>query len=176
MNPGLIVLIVFLSLLALFIAVCVMDMVFVFSFRRLFRVHLKAMVVFLNMKYDNIKKLMDVMKTNGVQIDNSLICQIQDIHREDFDDIEGKGCKKSQEILTYIKDELLYIARGLKDLHKHSEFKTAVENVSSLENQYRNTIASYNADVLGYNYWISFWPSKWIWKLFKFQKKSLIMN
>ena len=176
MNPGLIVLFVFLGIVALFIALCVMDMVFVFSFKRLFKTHLKAMVLFLNMKYDNIKKLMDLMKTNGVKIDPGMIAQINDIHREDFDDIEGKGCKEAQSILTYIKEELLYIARGLKDLRKHQEFKTAIENVSSLENQYRNTIATYNADVLGYNYWISFWPTKWIWKLFKYQKKTLIMN
>lgn len=176
MNPGLIVLIVFLSIIALFLIVCIMDIGFVLTFKRLFRVHVKAMIVFLNMKYDNIKKLMEVMRNNGVEIEKGLIAQLEDIHREDFDDIEGNGCKKSQEILTYIKDELLYIARGLKDLRKHTEFKTAIENVSSLENQYRNTIATYNADVLGYNYWIRFWPTKWIWKIFKFQKKSLIIN
>ena len=176
MNPGLIVLLVFAGIFALFIALCVMDIIFVMSFKRLFVTHLKAMVLFLNMKYDNVKKLMDLMRNNGVKIDPGMVAQINDIHREDFDDIEGKGCKNAQSVLTYIKEELLYIARGQKDLRKHQEFITAVENVSSLERQYRNTIATYNADVLGYNYWITFWPTKWIWKMFKLQKKTLIMN
>ena len=115
MNPGLIVLFVFLGLLTLFLILCIMDIAFVLSFKKLFKTHLKAMVLFLNMKYDNIKKLMDLMKSNGVKIDPSMVVQINDIHREDFDDIEGKGCKNAQSILTYIKEELLYVARGLKD-------------------------------------------------------------
>ena len=176
MGPGFIVLIVFLSILALFLILVAMDVGFVLSFKRLFKVHTKAMILFLNMKYDNIKSLADVMIKNGVNVDKGIIAQLNDIHREDFDQVEGKACKKAQEILTYTKDELLYIARGLKNLHKHNEFKAAIENVSSLDNQYRSTIATYNADVLGYNYWISFWPTRWIWKIFKFKSKTLIDN
>lgn len=176
MNPGLIVLIVCLSILTLFLILCIMDIVFVMSFNKLFATHTKSMILFLNMKYDNIKKLLELMIAYKVKVDRNLVIALNDIHREDFDHIESKACVKAQNILTYTKDELLYIARGLSDIRKHEEFKMAVENVSTLETQYRNTIASYNADVLGYNYWISFWPTRWIWKMFKIKKRNLMMN
>lgn len=132
------------------------------------------MIIFLNMKYDNIKKLIELMTSYGAELDNKVITAVANIRREDFDNVDSEECKKAQENLTYIKDELLYFSRGAKDLQKHEEFKVAKENVTQLETQYRNTIAQYNADVLGYNYWINFWLTKWIWKLFKFKAKDLI--
>ena len=106
-----------------------MDIGFVLTFRRLFRVHVKAMIVFLNMKYDNIKKLMEVMRSNGVEIEKGLIAQLEDIHREDFDDIEGKACKKSQEIFpSQLGFEMPYKSK-LKQSYKSTTY-----------NNYRNSI------------------------------------
>lgn len=161
-------------ILGIFLLFVIFDVVFVLSFNKLFKKHQKAMVIFLNMKYDNIKKLIDLMTSYGVEIDHKIIATVADIHREDFDNVENEACKKAQETLTYIKEELLYIARNQKSFQKHEEFIAAKENVCQLENQYRNTIAQYNADVLGYNYWINFWLTKWIWKAFKFKPKTLI--
>ena len=93
--------------LGIFLLFVIFDVVFVLSFNKLFKKHQKAMVIFLNMKYDNIKKLIDLMTSYGVEIDRKIIATVADIHREDFDNVENEACKKAQETLTYIKEELL---------------------------------------------------------------------
>lgn len=171
-----IALIVFLVIFGIYVLLLITDIIFVLSFNKFFSKHLKAMIIFLNMKFDNVKRLMEIVIESGTPVDNKFILLISDIHREDFDHVEGNGCKTVLDNLTYIKDEILYISRGSAKLQNDEEFKLARQNIATLENQYRASIATYNADVLGYNYWISFFPTRFIWKLMKFKPKAILMN
>lgn len=100
-----------------------------------------------------------------------MVCTIQ---RNDLNNPDTKESKNAQEKLTYILDELLFISRTENSLVSNDEFQLVKENIKQLDFQYRNTVAMYNADCLGYNYWISFWPTRWVWKMLKFEKKELI--
>lgn len=175
-TAGWVILFVVLGLITLYLLIVIMDAIFVGSFLGLFDRHKKAMVVCLNLKYDNINKLYAILRSHKVEFDekfNSLLCEIQ---RNDFDNPESEACKRSDHNLTFLKDEILYILRREKDLEKHEEIKAAKENVILLDTQYRSRVAVYNADILGYNYWISFFPTRWIWLMFKFRKKDIINN
>ena len=132
------------------------------------------MSVTLNAKFDNIKKLFDIMKKLNVKIDQKYLDAIDSIDANSFKHQWTEECKKSRDKLTYLRDEALFIARSQKNLEKNNEFITAKNNVIEMDTVYRNIVACYNADVLGYNYWISFWPTRWIWKMLKFKNRDLL--
>lgn len=174
LEPWEIVLLVVLGLITLYLLFVIMDAIFVGSFLKMFDTHKKAMTVFMNVKYDNVKKLYEIMKQRGVVFDEKFNKLLMEIQRNDFNVPGSEEFKKTNDNLTFIKDEMLFIVRNQQNLEKHEELKLAKENVVQLDSQYRNTIAQYNADVLGYNYWISCFPTRYIWKLIKFKKKDLI--
>lgn len=132
------------------------------------------MAVCLNVKFDNILSLYDLMKNSEIQMNESVATAVCSIQRNDLNDPASEACKKAQANLTYIRDELLYIARSYPELNDNPDFVLARDNVKQLDSQYRNAVAMYNADCLGYNYWISFWPTRWIWKMLKFKKRDLL--
>ena len=48
------------------------------------------------------------------------------------------------------------------------------EDLNQLNNAYRSNVIMYNADVLGYNYWIKFLPTRYIYLIFRKKEKGLI--
>ena len=73
-----------------------------------------------------------------------------------------------------LRDELVYLAEQNERLSKHGEIRQAKNNITEMDANYRNLIAMYNADAIGYNYWISFIPTRYIYKLLKVQSKQII--
>ena len=73
-----------------------------------------------------------------------------------------------------LRDEAMFIASKNSFLEKHDEFRIAKRNVLESDNVYRINIAMYNADVLGYNYWIGFLPTRYIYKILKVKRKEII--
>lgn len=156
--------------LVLFIA----NLIFAAWFKQILKKHSAGMSVTLNAKFDNIKKLFDIMKKLNVKFDEKYIETINSIDINSFKHQWTDECKKAREKLTYLRDEAMFIARSQKNLEKNNEFITAKNNVLEMDTVYRNIVACYNADVLGYNYWIRFLPFRWFWKMIKVKTKDLI--
>lgn len=136
--------------------------------------HSKGMTVALNSKFDNIKKLYKITSKLGVKFDEKFISCLESIDPDTFKKQTSSECKSSREKLTYLRDELLYISRRNDKLEKNNEFNSAKNNVLEMDTVYRTTVANYNADVLGFNYWIRFLPFRWFWKLCRTKTKDLI--
>ena len=132
------------------------------------------MTVTLNAKFDNIKKLFEIMIKHDVEVDKKLIDTLNSINIMDFKIPDSEACKIARDKLTFLREEAMNIARKQIKLEKNNEFVTAKNNVLEMDSVYRNIVACYNADVLGYNYWIKFLPNRWIFKLIKLKTKNLI--
>ena len=68
----------------------------------------------------------------------------------------------------------MFISNDHPELNSDMEFVQNKNNVNELDVQYRNNVIMYNADVLGYNYWIRFLPCRFIFQMFKIKKKEII--
>lgn len=134
------------------------------------------MVILINVKYDNLVNLWNCLEKNGAKFDDRIKNALVEVQRNSFDEPETALSKKAQDLLTYIREELVFLSRQIPGIENSEEYMAAKENLAMIDNQYRNNVAMYNADVLGYNYWIWFWPTRWIWLMFGFKKKELIMN
>ena len=169
-----VVLLVFGIILGLYIVLLIMDLIFVLSFRRIFIKHNKALEVFLHYKYDNIKKLLDILDKYNVRIGDKYLRMFSEISPDCFSNQESRECLEARTSLSMLRDELVYLAEQNEKLSKHGEIRQAKNYITEMDANYRNLIAMYNADVLGYNYWISFIPTRYIYKLLKVNSKQII--
>ena len=175
MNLGLqVTLIVVGAMLGLWIALLIVNLIFVGSFSTIFKRHKKALPVILITKHDNLKNVINILNQSGVDLDNRYIALLNDINENDFVEPGSAQFEKSKNTLSYLKDELFFIADQHPELNGDSEFKEAKQNIIESDTLYRNTVMMYNADVLGYNYWIRFLPCRFIFKLFRVKKKQII--
>ena len=169
-----IVLSVIVWIAVVYIGVLIVNFVFIGFFKRTLKIHSKSMTVTLNAKFDNIKKLFDIMIKHDVETNPKLIEILNSIDVMDFKIPDSEACKIAREKLTFLREEAMNIARKQIKLEKNNEFVLAKNNVLEMDGVYRNIVACYNADVLGYNYWIKFLPNRWIFKIFRFKAKNLI--
>ena len=169
-----IVLIVIGSMIAVWLLLFILDLIFVGSYLTIFRKHKKAMVVVLYTKLENLKKIFAVMRQSGIDIDPKLTEMLNGISEKDFAEPGSKEYISANNTLSYLKDEVLFVANDKEDLNNSSEFALAKKNVLEADSLYRSNVIMYNADVLGYNYWIRFLPCRFIFKMFKAKKKEII--
>ena len=169
-----ITLIVLSSIAAAWVLLLIVDLIFIGSYLTIFKKHKNAMVVILYTKLENMRKLFSVINQSGIKIDNRLYAILNDISEKDFEDPASTACDKSKNALSYLKDEIMFVANQHEDLLNDVEFIQAKNNILESDSIYRSNVTMYNADVLGYNYWIRFFPCAFVFKLFKVKKKEII--
>ncbi len=162
------------SLAGFWLLLLLVDVIFVVSYSTIFRKHKRGMSVILYTKFENMKRIYSVSKQSGVEIKPELFEVLGQIGEKDFDEPGSTIFTKSKNSLSYLKDEILFATNSHIDLKNNYEFVVSKNNIDQADYMYRSNVAMYNADVLGYNYWISFLPCRFIFKLLKFQKKEII--
>ena len=169
-----IVLIVVGSLVAIWILLLIVNLIFFGFFNSVFKKHKKAMTVILYSKLENMEKLFAILKQSGIKIDGRLTKMLSEINVEDFQEPNMDKFEKSKNTLSYLKDEIMFIANQNPDLNTNPDFVQAKNNVLESDAIYRSNVVMYNADVLGYNYWIRFLPCRFVFKMFRVKKKQII--
>ncbi|MCR4879419.1 MAG: hypothetical protein K5906_00465 [Bacilli bacterium] len=160
--------------LAIMILFIITDVTFILSFRSIFKKHNAALGLMLHVKYDNTKKLIDCLNKNQVTVPYRYIEVVNRIKTESFSNQESSDCLQAREDLTYLRNELVLLTNSSENLAKNMELKRAKDAIVEMDANYRKLIAMYNADVLGYNYWINFLPTKYIKYIFKLKEKQII--
>ena len=174
METWQIILLIISIIIVLYIILFVTNIVFIFSFKSILRKHNKSLSVILNTKYDNLKRLVLILEKHQVELDKDLVDKLNSLNPKDFAKQYTKECKEARDVLSQLRNNITYISTLYPNLEKHNEFQLAKDNVIELDDVYRINIAMYNADVLGYNYWIRFLPFRYVFLLFKLKKKDLI--
>ena len=169
-----ITLIVIASIVAAWLLLLIVNLIFVGSYLSIFNKHRRAIVVILCTKLENMQKLFAVIHQSGVDVDNRLTMLLNDVHPEDFNEVGSQAYQKSNNGLSYLYDEIMFVANHNSDLLNNADFIQAKNNIIESDQIYRNNVMMYNADVLGYNYWIRFLPCAFVFKLFRVKKKQII--
>ena len=69
---------------------------------------------------------------------------------------------------------LFYYGEMNKELANNPDYIAIKEDYAEIDHQYRTTVNLYNADAIGYNYWMRLFWFRWIAKAKKFVKKDII--
>ena len=162
------------SILGLWLLTLIVNLIFVSSFSSIFKKHKKAIPVILSTKYDGLKSIISILNQSGIDVDNRYVALVNDISFEDFVEPGSTQFEKSKNTLSYLRDELFALASLHPELEGDEEFAQAKKNIVDSDTLYRTTVMMYNADVLGYNYWTSFLPCRFVFKMFKVKKKTPI--
>ena len=169
-----IVIIVVSSIVGLWLLTLIVNLIFVSSFNSIFKKHKKAIPVILFTKCDSLKSIISILSQSGIDVDNRYVALVNDISFEDFVEPGSTQFEKSKNTLSYLRDELFALASLHPELEGDEEFAQAKKNIVDSDTLYRTTVMMYNADVLGYNYWTSFLPCRFVFKMFKVKKKTPI--
>lgn len=151
-----------------------LAVVFIFSFSRIFKKHNTALGVMLHSKYENILKMVELLKKYGVDVPSEHEEMLSHIDANSFKNQELPECVKARNDLAYLRNELDYLVASYPELSKNLEIKRTKDAIMEMDANYRTLVAMYNADVLGYNYWINFTPSRYIKYIFRLKEKQII--
>lgn len=158
----------------IYLLILIVDISFVGSFSSIMKHHAHDLTVILTNKKDNLVKLADFLTAKGVKLDKKKVDNLNSFDIKRIEIHDGEDAKLAREELTSLNDYFLSVCETGDILDKHGEYQRIVENINELEKVYRDHLMMYNADVLGYNFWIAFLPTCYIYKILKFKRKETI--
>lgn len=150
------------------------DLGFVLTFKGILSKHIKSLTLFETTKYLNLKKIFNRLKENGVSIEPKIEEILSYLNEKSFDVHHTELAETNRSYLSYLGEEARRLILKNKSLFDDAEGEIISANLKDIEIQLRTNIACYNADVLGFNYWIEFLPTRFVYKLLKIKKKELI--
>ena len=172
MQPWLIAIIV---IAGLYVLLLITNTIFVISFYIIMNKHNRAIKIILKSKLDSLKELIKQMTNNwGIEIKNENMHLLDESERMLDEKDFIKNCDEIKKNLSYINNELTILCDENESINNCDEYILIKENIKQLDSVYRSNVIMYNADVLGYNYWIRFLPFRYLWLLFRLKIKDLI--
>lgn len=164
----------FIATAIIYLIILIVDVTFVISFSSIMKQHAHDLTVILTNKRDNLAKLAESMVSHGLKIDKKKVDAIINFDAKRLeirDDEESKAARKE---LTSLSEYFLSICEQQNVAERKGECVKIVDNIYELEKVYREHLMMYNADVLGYNFWIAFFPTRFIYLILKFKNKENI--
>ena len=162
------------AIVGLYAIFLVIDIIFVISFRSIMSHHDGDLFLILTNKKDNLDKLAVLINKHNIKVDKKQADALANFDLKVIEHQDGEEAKKARELLTSISEYFMYVARDNDKVTNDAEFELISGNVEAAEQLYRQHVVLYNADVLGYNFWISFFPTRFIYKILKFKTKDII--
>ena len=168
---GRVFLIIGISLVGLYLLVVLVDVIFVLSFSSIMKKHDNAIRILIRSRIDTLNKIKMALVKKGLPLENDPQTDVTSLslkrslafENEEFVSIKNALSLAEAKILSYVtpdmEDENLITLKG---------------DLDQLNTAYRSNVIMYNADVLGYNYWIKFLPTRYIYLIFRKKEKGLI--
>ena len=161
---------------ALWFLLLFIDIGFVLTFKTILNKHKKSLTVILNTKYLNLLKIFEIAKENGIEIKENVTNILTEMDKVGFTKHDSELGEKMRAYLSYLGEEARYIINKNKSAFSNGEGEIVITNLKDNEIQLRSNIAMYNADILGFNYWIGFLPTRFIYKLIDQDKVKLVFK
>ena len=164
----------FIATLIVFILLVIVDVSFVCSFSSIMKHHAHDLTVLLTNKRDNLVHLAELLAKSGVKLEKKKVEALNNFDLKRIEKQDGEDAKTAREELTSLNEYLLSICEENDIKNNDSEVQKVLANIMEIEKVYRHHLMMYNADVLGYNFWISFFPTRFIYIILKFKPKENI--
>lgn len=119
-------------------------------------------------------KLSTLLTSGGVKLDKKNLDALNNFDLKRIENQDGEDAKAARDELTSLSEYFLMMATTNESALNQEEYQLVLENINELEKVYRHHLMMYNADVLGYNFWINFFPTRFIFKMFRLKRKDNI--
>lgn len=158
----------------LYTLILIVSISFVWSFASIMSHHSHDITVILTNKRDNFIKLANLMNSSGIKLEKKQLDALNGFDLKRIEKQDGEDAKLAREELTSLGEYFLLMATANETSLNSEEYFHIMTNINELEKVYRQHLMMYNADVLGYNFWINFFPTRFIFKIFRLKKKDNI--
>lgn len=165
---------ILLILVGLYLLTLVVNLIFVISFGKMMRRDNRGIRVSLSAKLDILRKAQEVILANGLKISDECSHSLRYLDSEDFFEAQTEDFTNSTNELAMVEKEISGILFSSRKLAKNDEVDLIKSLLKDVNESLKTSTMAYNADVLGYNYWIRFTPCKFIFILFKTKIKKTI--
>ena len=158
----------------IYVLLLIVTISFVWSFSSILSHHNHDLTVILTNKRDNLLKLSTLLTSGGVKLDKKNLDALNNFDLKRIENQDGEDAKAARDELTSLSEYFLMMATTNESVLNQEEYQLTLENINELEKVYRHHLMMYNADVLGYNFWINFFPTRFIFKMFRLKRKDNI--
>ena len=162
------------ALVGTYLVFVLLDVIFVISFSSILSQHDHDLSLNLTNKKDNLDKLVALLNKHGVKLEKKKVEDLANFDLKAIEHQDGEEAKSARDLLTSLSEYFLYAARENEKVTNDPEFEEIANNIDEQEKIYRQHLVLYNADVLGYNFWISFFLTRYIYKILKRKTKDII--
>lgn len=162
------------SIFILYFLLFILVLIFVLTFRKIMKQHRKSLMILMNIKRENVIKILEIFMGLNIDINPLIIEKLKQIDIAKFMTPEDPETKEVMELLSSVRDQTFLLHEQHAVLNENKDYLKAKANILEIDKVYRTKVAMYNADVLGYNYWIKFLPTRFIFTIFKCKEKALI--
>ena len=165
---------ILLILVAVYLGLLVVNLIFVISFGNMMKRDNRGIRVSLSAKLDILRKAQEVILANGLKLTEKCTHSLRYLDSEDFFEAQLDDFFTATEELTMVEKEISGILFSSRKLSNNDEVELIKSLLKDVNESLKTSVMAYNADVLGYNYWIRFTPCKFIFILFKTKLKRTI--
>ena len=169
-----IAILIILGLLALYLLLFVAVISVVSSFRRMMKRDNKSVRVAMSAKLDLMKKFQEIIEKKKIKLSESCLHSLKYLDTEDFLDVQKDEFGQSRDELVAVELEIKSVVSDNKKLFNNSEIQLLDALLKDLNESLKTSVAMYNSDVLGYNYWIAFAPYKFFFYITGHRQKRVI--
>ena len=161
-------------LAVIYLLILIVSVSFVWSFASIMSHHSHDITVILTNKRDNFIKLANLLNGSGVKTDKKQVDALNAFDLKRIEKQDGDDARLAREELTSLGEYFLSTATSNETSLNEEDYFQITTNINELEKVYRQHLMMYNADVLGFNFWINFFPTRFIFKILRFKKKDNI--
>ena len=165
---------VIIGLAIFYLLIIIVDVGFVVSFRSIMKKHDHDISVILTNKKDNLTKLIPLLSEHGVKMDKKNVDNFTNFDLARINNQDNQQAKQARDELTLLSDYFLALCYEHSAVNESADFLFIDRTLKDIDRVYRQHILMYNADVLGYNYWINFFLTRYIYKIFRIKEKEII--
>lgn len=159
---------------AIYALLLIVSISFVCSFASIMSHHNHDVTVTLTSKRDNLMKLSTLLSSSGVKLDKKNLDALNNFDLKRIENQDGEDAKAARDELTSLAEYFLSTSTTNEEQLNQEEYYSILTNINELDKVYRDHLMMYNADVLGYNFWINFFPTRFVFKIFRLKKKDTI--
>ena len=132
----------------------------------------RALNLLLYERGDALLRIVTSFESIGVTFtdeDSALFAKVASL---DYKNSSDESLKEVSALIKAATSRMRYIAQANRWACKDEDYQNNIDLIDDLERNYRTFLGSYNADVMGFNYWIAIPTIGWLGWLFGFRKKS----
>lgn len=146
----------------------------IYEFKARLRRGTNGLNLLLSQRLDTIQTIVELLKKNSVSISEDDRACFENLDQFDFSKPNEEIIRVSVAAIKEATSRLQSICQNNQEIVSGEAFQLHFGLLEDLERNYRSLIGAYNANVIGYNYWIKVPTIGFIARLFRNRPRTLL--